>query len=156
VVLDTTPQLGGNLDLNAFNIVFNPSPASASSWTGIIESRTCGEAVGFTHTCYLKSDGKMWKTDANAAATSKGLIRMALGTYSAESTGVFLVIGYVRADAVWNWATVGAELFLSTTAGGVSETAPSGNADIWRIVGHVVTADIVYFNPSQEYTEVTA
>ena len=54
---------------------------------------------------------------------------------------------WVRNDA-WNW-TVGGVLYLDTaTAGGLTQTVPSGTDDVVKIVGHAVSADVIYFNPS--------
>ena len=58
--------------------------------------------------------------------------------------------GIVRNDA-WAWTTKGAPLFLSTTASAISETAPTGEDDVVRIVGHVVSADCIYLNPSANW-----
>ena len=51
---------------------------------------------------------------------------MCLETLAAESAGDFLVKGLAR-DDTWTW-TSAAELFLWTSQGEMSETAPSGNA----------------------------
>jgi hypothetical protein len=97
----------------------------------------------------------MWKADADAAATSVGLLRMATTSISADAQGVFLKEGYIR-DDTWNWSAGGIELFISTTPGGPTETAPSGNGDIKRVIGYSVTADIIEFKPSTSYVEISA
>lgn len=155
VVEDTSPSLGGNLDLNQFDIVLDRGPDANGAHNGIAESWTAGENLSFSEVCYLKSDGKMWKCDADAEATSKGLIRMAMANITAEDAGTFLALGFVRNDS-WDWTTVGEELYISVTPGGPTETAPSGDGDIKRILGHAVSADIMFFNPSQTYIEIEA
>jgi hypothetical protein len=105
--------------------------------------------------CYFKSDGKFWKTDADAVATAKGMLAMAIATISADAAGLFLVKGLAR-DDTWDW-TVAAELYLDTaTAGGLTETAPSGDEDIVRIAGYAKAADYVWFDPDKSYVEVSA
>jgi hypothetical protein len=54
--------------------------------------------------------------------------------------------------------TVGDPLFLSTTAGQATSTAPSGNGDIVRVIGYCLgsTNGEIYFNPSGTFVEVTA
>ena len=52
---------------------------------------------------------------------------------------------------------IGVPLFLSTTAGDATSTAPSGNTDIVRVIGYNLGASgEIYFNPSATFVEVTA
>jgi hypothetical protein len=154
IVDDTTPQLGGTLDMNekSFEHEFG-TLASDVQASGNIITATAGENVAFGNVCYFKSDGKFWKTDADAEATSKGLLVMAIASISANAAGLFLKSGFARNDA-WNW-TAGAELFLDTaTAGGLTATKPSGTLDIVRLAGWAKAADYVEFNPSSIYLEI--
>ena len=154
VVNDTTPQLGGNLDINEKSIEHEfGTLAGDVTASGDIITATAGENVAFGNICYFKSDGKFWKTDADAEATSIGMIAMAIATISGDASGLFLKRGFARNDA-WNW-TVAAQLFLDTaTAGGMTATAPSGTGDIVRLVAVAKAADYVEFNPSQIYLEI--
>jgi len=49
-------------------------------------------------------------------------------------------------------------LYLSTTAGQATATAPSGNTDIARVVGYCLDASNgqIWFNPSSTFVEVSA
>ena len=51
---------------------------------------------------------------------------------------------------------VGDVLFLSTTAGDCSATAPSGTGDIIRVIGYCLDASNgqIWFNPDGTYVEV--
>jgi hypothetical protein len=151
---DTDPDLGGNLDLNQFSIILDPTPTSDHTWNGIIETQTAGENLALGDVCYFKNDGKYWRCDADAEATSKGKLAMATAAITAGDPGVFLLQGYFR-DDTWAW-TIGAEEYISVTPGNPTATVPTGDADIKRIVGHAQSADILYFNPSQAYTEIEA
>ncbi len=107
---------------------------------------TAGENLAFGDVCYLKSDGKLWKTDADAIATMPGRF-MAAATITANNTGLFLRKGYAR-DDTWNW-TIGGLLYVDTvTAGGMTQTPPSGSLDQVQVVGLALTADIAEFDPS--------
>lgn len=154
VVEDTTPQLGGTLDANEQSIQHEwGTLTSNATASGDIISATAGENVVFGSVCYFKSDGKFWKTDADAEATSKGMIAMAIATIAGNATGLFLKKGFAR-DDTWNW-TVAAELWLDTaTAGGLTETKPSGSADIVRLIGYAKAADYIEFDPSKVYLEI--
>ena len=154
LVDDTTPQLGGNLDMNEKSIVCEfGTLTSDHTASGEIITGTAGESVAFGDICYLKSDGKFWKTDSDAEATAKGMIVMAIATISADASGSFLKKGYARDDS-WAWTT-GDQLFIdATTAGGMTATAPSGSGDIVRLTGYAKGADYVEFDPSKMYLEV--
>jgi len=62
------------------------------------------------------------------------------------------VMGLVR-DDTWDW-TVGGIIYASTDAGGLTQTAPSGSADIVQVVGVAYHADKMIFNPSMETVEI--
>ena len=100
---------------------------------------------------YLKSDGKWWKTDADAASTTDGLLGISLASKSAnEAMSTALPGSFVR-DDTWNW-TPGATLYVdTTTAGAIVATQPSGTDDAIRVVGWAITADVIYFSPSELY-----
>jgi hypothetical protein len=117
----------------------------------IQELVTVGEAVAFPDLLYLKSDGKWWKADADAATSMPGL-RMALETKAADGVCQVLRMGRVRDDG-WAW-TVGGLIYASTTAGGLTQTAPSGSGDQVQVVGIAHHADKMIFDPSPVIAEV--
>lgn len=135
------------------NVTFNePATDNAAGTQAIFDSATVGESVAFPNLLYLKSDGKWWKTDANAAATMPGL-RMALESKSADQTCSMLVSGRVQ-DNDWNW-TVGGLIYASASAtGGLVQTAPSGSTDIVQVVGVAYHADKMIFCPSIDTIEI--
>jgi len=128
------------------------SPSSDHSATGTKCSFTAGEALVFGDVCYIKSDGKLWKADADAESTSYA-VAMSLATISADASGEVLLFGIVRDDS-WAW-TVGSPIYLSTTAGSLTQTAPSGSGDIVQIMGVATHADRMYFKPELVQVEVS-
>ena len=133
-------------------VTFNePAADNAAGTQAIFDSGIVGESVAFPNLLYLKSDGKWWKADADAAATMPGL-RMALESKSADQACSMLVHGRVRDDD-WNW-TVGGLIYASTDAGGFTQTAPSGTTDIVQIVGIAYHADKMIFNPEADTLEI--
>lgn len=120
------------------------APAADVTAEGIKTSLTAAESLAFGNVTYVNSSGKMAKGDADAIATSS-VIAMALGSISADAAGSFLLFGFVRNDA-WNW-TVGGLIYLSTTAGDLTQTAPSGTDDVVQILGVATHADRMFFNP---------
>ena len=103
---------------------------------------------------HFKSDGTWEKADADAASTCDGLLGVALGA-SSDDSGV-LLRGMVTLDH--DPGAVGDVLFLSTTAGQATATAPSGNGDIVGVIGYCLDASNgqIFFNPDGTFVEVTA
>ena len=118
-----------------------------------IEDKQAGEALSGGNLAYMKSDGKWWKTDADAEATTKGLLGVAIAAISANNAGRVLVFGRVS-SAGWSW-TVGAPIYVSCTAGGLTETAPSGSGDQVRKIGHALSSDTIIFNPDATIIEIS-
>lgn len=124
---------------------FNASVAD-DTFSGITTVLTAGENVVIGEVCYMKSDGKAWKADADAIATA-GALFIATGSITADTTGTFGIQGYLRDDSGYA-LTVGGLVYLSTTAGAITQTAPSGVDDVIQVLGVAITADILYFKPS--------
>jgi len=127
-------------------------PAVDHTATGLTATETVGESVVFGNLLYMKSDGKWWKADADAAATMPGM-RLALATASADATCETLLLGKARDDS-WAW-TVGGLIYASDTSGAITQTAPSGSGDQVQVVGYAYHADKMVFQPSPVLAEVS-
>ena len=94
------------------------------------------------------------QADADAEATCDGLLGVALGTAS-DSDGV-LIKGMVTLNH--DPGSLADTLFVSTTAGQATSTAPSGNTDIVRVIGYCLDASNgqIWFNPDNSFIEVSA
>tara|TARA_R110002012_G_scaffold112827_1_gene258645 strand:+ start:459 stop:1964 length:1506 start_codon:yes stop_codon:yes gene_type:complete len=103
---------------------------------------------------HYKSDGTWEPADADAASTSDGLLGVALG--AASDTNGMLLRGMVTLDH--DPGAVGDVLYLSTTHGSATSTAPSANNDIVRVIGYCLHASNgqIWFNPDSTFVEVTA
>lgn len=112
---------------------------------------TAGENVVAGNLCYRKSDGKLWKADADAASTMPG-IAIAGESISADATGNFFKFGEVTLAS--HGFTVGAILYASTAAGGMTTTAPTGSGDQVQAVGVVKDANTIWFFPNMVLIEV--
>ena len=82
------------------------------------------------------------------------MLGVALGTSS--GTHGMLIRGMVTLDH--DPGTIADTLFLSTSAGAATATAPSGTGDIVRVIGYSLnsTNGQIYFNPDGAFVEVTA
>ena len=154
VVEDTTPQQGGILMANDFAYQLTAPLTADHTWTGITVSATAGENLTIGQVCYFKSDGKFWLADSDAATTTKGMLAMSTATIAAAAAGIFLLYGVLRDDTFAY--TIGAELFVHTTGGVPTATAPTGTGDVQRIIGHAFpNADTIFFHPpSADYVEI--
>ena len=140
-------------DIGAQATTLEDSPGSdhTVSSPGKVEM-TVGENVVFGDVLYMKSDGKLWKSDADAAATMP-VIAMAIATILADAAGeVMIGFGFAR-DDTWAW-TVGTEVYASLTAGELTQTAPSATGDQVQIVGMATHADRILFNPNSAMVEI--
>jgi len=152
IVEDTTPQLGGDLDTNTKNILFAKTSATDYSSNGdIVKIGTGSTTQGALH--YLNSSGGWTLADADATGTAGGvLLALALGT-DPDVDGM-LLRGMFTLDH--DPGTIGEELYVSTTAGEITSTAPSGTGDIVRVVGYCLDSanGQIWFNPSNDFIEL--
>jgi hypothetical protein len=96
----------------------------------------------------------VWKyADADAEATTKTLLAIALGT--AVSDGL-LIKGYFKLNSYIEGSFAkGAPCFVSEAAGEIDFTAPSASGDFLRVVGYGIdTTNVIYFNPSGNWIEL--
>lgn len=100
---------------------------------------------------YLGSGGKWLQTDADAESTSKGLLGLSLESKSDTQAMDVALPGSICRNDGWNWTTVGAPLYLSTTTGAITDTQPSGTDDVIRVIGYVMSDDCIFFHPSPDY-----
>jgi len=126
---DTTPQLGGNLDLNGKGVV--------------VASQTIDGGVSTGNLVYL--DTTSWKqADADAEATSIGQLGISLGSNNVLIDGIYTTTGL----------TAGSDYYISTTAGGITTTKPSTTGDIVRFIGTALSTTQLLFKPSQNTLEL--
>ena len=205
IVYDTTPQLGGNLDVNGkeiqsagnivlqlgdnagtYSFIVQDSDSSVvfslnsdgelsvtsidadlldtltvdttadglsdDTYTGaIVLKMTAGEVITQWDTVYYDfTTGEVYQADADAAGEFPAVgVAVAAGTDGNALT--VLKSGFVRNDG-WNWSA--GAIYLSDTAGGLTQTAPSTSGDAHQLVGFAVTDDEAYFNFTGHWFEV--
>lgn len=136
---------------DAANLTWDSAPASDHTGSGNIITQTVDtNTYGIGGVLVLSSDGNWDDADADAEAT---VGRLALATESGTGSKKLMLSGIFRDDS-WNW-TVGGQLFVSTTVGEMTQTAPSGTGDFVQACGYALTADIIIFDPSPDYLEIS-
>lgn len=107
-------------------------------------------ATGIGALLHRDADGNYIEADADGATTMPvTAIALEAGTGSKK----VLFMGFYRDDTAFDF-TPGAVLYASTTAGAITETAPTGSGDQVQVVGIAVSADVIHFNPSPNLIEL--
>ena len=137
----------------SFDIATPLLPTTDHTATGLTAQMLAGGPIGaFETVCIHTTTDEVVISDADAIATMP-VIGIAPAAISDTNTGTILLQGFIR-DDTWNW-TLGGILYAdNTTAGGMTQTAPSGTGDFVQAVGVALSADVVYFNPSLTLVEV--
>jgi len=115
--------------------------------SGALLELTAGETLAFGDPLYVKSDGKLWKADANGSSTFPA-IAIAIEAGSADNPVLAITHGVLRNDS-WTW-TPGGTIWLSTAAG-LTQTQPSSTNDVIQALGIAINADNIYVNPDLIY-----
>jgi hypothetical protein len=125
-------------------------------YNGITEAGTAGTALAFGDVVYQAVADDRWElAQADAEATTKPRLGICVlaAAGDGEATNI-LLIGKIRADAVFPAFTKYAPVFLSpTTAGDLTNTAPSTAGQFIRCVGQAITATELWFNPDNMWWE---
>ena len=153
VVEDTTPQLGGDLEMNNKNILHAIPGSDLISNGAIISATVDTNAEGIGAPLFMAADGHFDTADADASTTAPCV---ALALETGTGTKKVLLFGVIRNDA-WNW-TIGPGraglIFLSTTVGALMQTADFsefGTDDVIQVVGWAISADVMFFCPQLNY-----
>ena len=99
---------------------------------------------------YTFDTGTWTAVDADAEATTRGLLGMALGSNSTTNGMLIHGVGYLDHDP----GAAGATLFVHTTAGEINSSAPTDAGDFHRVVGYCLANNKVFFSPSQDYIDL--
>lgn len=139
-------------------ILFDQALSADGKYSGFCIAGTAGATLAFGDLCYLAVADSRWElTDADSATTAGGVM-LGICVLAAAADGDatrMLLIGNVRADTAFPTLTVGAPAYVSTTAGDIQVAQPSGEDDVIRVVGHALTADELFFNPSRDWMTYT-
>ena len=129
----------------AGKIDFGDEAPADNAATGIVFSFIAGTTLAIGDVVYMHTDGEVAKADADAV-TSMPAIGICVGAGTDGNAVDVLVQGIMHDTSAFDTFTVGADIFVSTTAGAVTATAPSGSGDTVQKVGVALHADMVYFN----------
>jgi len=138
------------------HITLDQAPASDDTGTGITGTVTVDtNAYGVGACLTIAADGNYDTSDADAD-TSMPCEAMALETGTGSKKVMFY--GVVRNDT-WNWSMGAGDanlLYVSTTTGELTQTAPSGASDQVQVVGWALSDDEIFFAPDLTLVEISA
>lgn len=137
-------------------LILDAALSADGQYSGIVETGTAGATLAFGDLVYYAVADSRWElTDANAEATAFGKLGICVLAAAGDASATAVLLwGKVRADTAFPALTIGAPVYIGTAAGDVQTTAPSGSADIVRIIGYGNTADELYFHPDNTYIEI--
>jgi len=142
-------DVGGNIRTTGY--IKEELPNNNLTATGTIITITAGENLSQGDVCRCSSDGKFYKANATNSSGVPATV-IAIDTISANSTGRALLVGFWK-DTSKSW-TVSGYIYLSTTSGQITQTAPSGSGNQVQVLGVADTSDTIYFNPNIMVLEV--
>ncbi len=136
---------GSHIVLNAIQ-----NPGATTEGNGLVIKLHSSTTV-FGKIYYKSNLAAAWsQADADSDGTTR-MLAVALGTSSANDG--MLLQGIIRIAS--HGLSAGAPLYVSTTAGEFTTTAPSGSGDYVRVVGYTIDSNTIYFNPSGTWVEVS-
>lgn len=101
-----------------------------------------GEALAAGDLCYIKSDGKVWRSNGTAATAPAACVGIALEACAVGEAVTVMHDVNVRYGA---GMTPGAKLYVSATAGAIDDAATTGGT---APIGYVVDATRIHVNQS--------
>jgi hypothetical protein len=141
----------------SFNVRTTPfTPTTAGEHEGVV-TEFGAQAVSAGKVYYHGASG--WAlTDSAAQSSSDGLLGVAVEGATTANEGL-LNKGIVILDHTPAGATVGAPLYLDTsatgTAGTLTATAPVASGEVVRVAGYSIDgAQKVFFDPSKDWIEL--
>jgi hypothetical protein len=164
---------GSAAGATAFTVVHSYDPGSGDSFENQLANNEAGGRIvhfgsgslGSGRLYYLHTDATWTLADADAASSgATQLLGIPLGA-SATQDGVLLE-GFARiqgsggGDRITGTPSIGAPVYVDTTAGNVALTAPSAAGDFVRVIGYCVDFNgagdiLLYFKPDATSIELS-
>lgn len=148
---DTTPQLGGDLDVNGKSVDWGAVISTNTTYKGETLSVTVDtNSIGFGALLAQASDFHFDEADALAMATCNMLV---LALEAGTGTKKVLLKGQI-CNTSWNW--VSGAIYASETSGQLTQTLPTAEDAVIAVVGWALSGDTIYFNPYNAWATIYA
>ena len=126
------------------------SGPSTSAFVSGYTSSAIGDLV------YLDVNAKWQKVDADAIATTAGMLGIALAVAATDAALLVALPGSFVYSTAFPTLTVGGTCYAGETAGAIQQTIPTGASGVIREIGYAIHADKIYFMPTPTSQEVVA
>lgn len=150
--ITTATLTGAQLLAEGASIAFDAAGSADGAYSGLTRAGTAGATLAFGDLVYLAAVDSRWElADADAATTADRFLGMCVLAAAADGDPTtILLMGFIRADAVFPALTIGSPVYVGETAGDIQTAIPTGADNVIRRVGYAWTADELYFNPSMD------
>jgi hypothetical protein len=134
-------------------------PATSSNGVnGEVVYYGTGTSLTAGYLYYLNSSSVWTLVDAQLPVAPNGAKYLLAIAVSTNATGGMLIRGHAHFAGVGNYqsVTTGQVLYLATTGGLFSATAPASTGQVVRVIGYSVNATngTIYFNPDNTWVEI--
>ena len=115
---------------------------------GIIFTFTAGMTVTPFSPVYLHTDNEVHECDADAIATMP-CIGVSINTSNVTDGNPIevMLMGLIRDESFTDFGTDGAPVYVSTSVGEMTNTAPSGTDDVVQVIGHSIGEKLLFVQP---------
>jgi len=149
---DSVVGLAATQTLTNKIVSFSGALGTDDTYSGLaVSGLLAGATIAQWEAVYLDGSSTWQLADANGSGTYPA-VGLAVAAYSSTNPAIVVYSGTVRNDA-WSW-TPGGVIYLSATAGGLTQTAPATSGDKVQQIGRALTADIILLNVNSEYLTV--
>lgn len=128
------------------DIMYYGSTTVAAGKVYVLSTQECGEEAD-DEECIT------WVAADADNANSSNLIAVARGSGAANAVGM-LLRGMVVIPSGVSVSSGGAPVYISTTAGSVTQTIPSAADDYVRILGYAIRDNVMWFSPDNSYLKI--
>ena len=159
---NSTP-LEGTIQDGVTSILGNLNDWNSNFYQGtVLYSETAAGTITFGQLCY-RTNAETWAlADATAIASSAThMLGICVKSSTATNPTSILINGFVETT---NYATIlksGEPLYMATTAGSITKTAPTTAGNIVRLIGNTFWDSnlqgmiVIHFNPDRSWIELT-
>ena len=135
------------------------------AFTGdVLQAETAGTSIAVGQVCYLRTNGKWFTGSSSQVSTGDGMLGIALNAASSDGGVDIFTRGIIgtNIDILTSVSSgIGQPIYLGTTAGTMSQTAPSSENNIVRILGYYLSLVsgqtekyVISFNPDSIWLEL--
>lgn len=115
----------------------------SGSHNAITIYRVAGENISRGEICVQSgTTGQFVKADANIVGKSKSQVGIACDTITSGNSGYFAIFGDFDYQT-WNWPDFD-PVYISETAGGLTQNVVSGTGNTCRLVGYATGSDSIF------------